>query len=57
MTLKINYLDKKKSSIKTRLFLYIPNIKTSILKAKLNEKSNQKIENLIKKNKIIKESK
>ena len=57
MSLKINYLDKKKSSHKNKAIFVHSNIKTSSFKGEFDLKTNQKIENLIKLNKSIKESK
>ncbi len=57
MTLKINYLDKKKGSIKNRAIFVHSNIKTAGFKGDFEEKTCQKIANLVKKNKNIKENK
>ena len=57
MTLKINYLDKKKSNIKNNAIFVDSNTKISDFQGVLDNKINQKIANLIIKNKKFNEYK
>ncbi len=57
MTLKINYLDKKKGSIKNIAVFVYPNSKMDRFKGDFDVKINQKILNLLSKNKDAKENK
>ena len=57
MSLKINYLDKKKSSNKNKAIFVQQNIKISEFKGEFDDKINQKILKLIKQNKNLKENK
>ncbi len=57
MSLKINYLDKKKPSNKNKAIFVHQNIKISEFKGDFEDRINQKILNLIKQNKNLKENK
>jgi len=57
MTLKINYLDKKKSFKKNKAIFVYPSVKTEAFRGEFDDKINQKIINLIKKNKNSDEDK
>jgi len=57
MTLKINYLDHKKSSNKNRAVFLHTNIKTSGFKGEFDNEIIQKIHNFLKKNKNSKKNK
>ena len=57
MTLKINYLDKKKSFKKNKAIFVYPSFKTEAFGGEFDDKINQKIINLIKKNKNSDEDK
>ena len=57
MTLKINYLDKKIVSNKNKAIFVNPNTKIEDFKGEFDIKTNQLIQNLLKKNKNIKDDK
>ena len=57
MTLKINYLDNKKASIKNKAIFVTLDTKISAIKANFDRSINQKILNFLKKNKDTKENK
>ena len=57
MSLKINYLDRKKSLSKNTAIFVNSNIKTSGFKGKFDHEISQKIQNIIKKNKNSKDNK
>ena len=57
MTLKINYLDNKKTQLKNNAIFVHSNTKIDQIKGKFEDKITQKILNLIKKNKLINENK
>ena len=57
MSLKINYLDTKKSSNKNKAIFVHPNTKMSGFKGEFDDKINQKLVNFFKKNKSTKDNK
>ena len=57
MTLKINYLDSKKGSIKSKAIFVPLDTKISAFKGNFDRSINQKILNFLKKNKDTKENK
>ncbi len=57
MTLKINYLDNKKNSIKNKAIFVTLDTKISVFKGNFDHSTNQKILNFLKKNKDTKENK
>ena len=57
MTLKINYLDNKKASIKNKAIFVTLDTKISAFKGNFDHSINQKILNFLKKNKDTKENK
>ena len=57
MSLKINYLDKKKNTYKNTAIFVGPNTKIKEFNGILDKKINIKVSNLIKKNKSLKENK
>ena len=57
MTLKINYLDNKKGSIKNKAIFVPLDTKISAFKGNFDHSINQKILNFLKKNKDTKENK
>ena len=57
MTLKINYLDKQKVSIKNKAIFVHLDTKISAFKGNFDHSINQKILNFLKKNKDTKENK
>ena len=57
MTLKINYLDNKKGSVKNKAIFIPLDTKISVFKGNFDSGINQKILNFLKKNKDTKENK
>ena len=57
MSLKINYLDKKKNSFQNKAIFVTSDTKIVEFKGEFNEKIDQKIINLLKKNKNLKDEK
>jgi hypothetical protein len=57
MTLKINYLDKKKNGNKNKAFFVYSDTKLNDFKGDIDSKTNQKISNLLKFSKSLKNDK